>query len=156
MFGPVHHAGYIVTAIEPAEREFTALGYERLLQPKDDPEYQAEIVFLRRKDAARGEPLIELIRPISPQSAVYAHTKESKLQIHHLCFTVDDMAAAVLAAQSARMLRVGQVRPAPAIGGSAICFFFSRAIGLFELVERPAFSSASIPASAEAVRGVSL
>jgi hypothetical protein len=135
-FGPIHHAGYIVTALEPGEQAFAALGYQRVRDPAEDPGYDAEIVFLRRRGAAPGEPLVELIRPKSSQSAVYAHTKESKLQIHHLCFAVDDIAAAVAAARSAKMLQVGQVRPAPAIDGSAICFFFSRAIGLFELVER--------------------
>jgi hypothetical protein len=140
MFGPIHHAGYVVPELEPGERAFAGLGYERLLDPTDDDGYDAEILFLKRKGAAAGEPLIELIRPKSPKSAVYEHTKQSKLQIHHLCFAVDDMSAAIAAARSARMLQVGQARPAPAIGGSAICFFFSRAIGLFELVERPAVS----------------
>jgi len=76
---------------------------------------------------------------------VFAHTKQSKLQIHHLCFEVEDMAGAVAAAQTARMFQIGQVRPAPAIGSSAICFFFSRAIGLLEVVERPPFSPTRLP-----------
>jgi hypothetical protein len=139
MFGPIHHTGYVVTALEPAERQFAALGYERLLDPSDDPGYDVEILFLQRRGAQPGEPLIELIRPRSPQSATYAHTKESKLQIHHVCFVVEDISAAVPAARSAGMFQVGQVRPAPAIGGSAICFLFSRAVGLIELVERPPF-----------------
>ena len=139
MFGPIHHTGYIVTALEPAERQFAALGYERTEGPTDDTGYDVEIVFLQRTGASAGEPLIELIRPRSPQSATYAHTKESKLQIHHVCFTVQDMAASVRAARTAGMFQVGQVRPAPAIGGSAVCFFFARAIGLIELVETPPF-----------------
>ena len=143
MFGAVHHAGYIVRALEPAERHFAALGYRRLFAPVEDPEYGAEIVFLERTGAAPGEPLVELIRPLSPESSVYGHTQRSDLQIHHLCYTVDDMSAALAAVRSARMVQVGNVRPAPAIGGSAICFFFSNAAGLFELVERPPFPVAS-------------
>ena len=139
MFGPIHHAGYIVTSLDAAERHFATLGIERLRDSADDPGYDVEIVFLQRKGAAPGEPLIELIRPKSPQSATYAHTKESKLQIHHLCFSVDDIAAALAAAKGVGMFPVGKVRPAPAIGDSAICFFFSRSIGLVELVERPPF-----------------
>jgi hypothetical protein len=141
MFGFVHHAGYIVRAFEAAERHFEALGYLRLSDPVDDSGYDAEIVFLRRAGAAAGEPLIELIRPKSPESAVYGHTQRNELQIHHLCFAVDDMKQALAAVRSARMVQVGKVRAAPAIGGSAICFFLSNAVGLFELVERPPFAA---------------
>jgi len=139
MFGPIHHVGYIVKTLEPASADFQLLGYRALGPPVDDPAYDAEIVFLRRQGAVSGEPLIELIRPRSERSAVYAHTRESKLQIHHVCFAVDDLAAAVADARRGKLYQVGQQRPAPAFGGSAICFLFSRAIGLFELVERPTF-----------------
>ena len=139
MFGAVHHAGFIVRAFDAAERHFAALGYHRLSEPADDPGYDAEIVFLQRSGAAAGEPLIELIRPRSPQSAVSGHSERNELQIHHLCFAVEDINAALAGVRSARMVQVGKVRPAPAIGGSAICFFFSDAAGLFELVERPPF-----------------
>ena len=143
MFGAIHHAGYIVRAFETAERHFAAIGYRRLGSPVDDQGYDAEIIFLERDGAAPGEPLIELIRPKSPASAVYGHSERNELQIHHLCYAVDDMKAALSAVRAARMVQVGKVRPAPAIGGSAICFFFSDAVGLFELVERPPFPSAA-------------
>jgi hypothetical protein len=147
MVGAVHHAGYIVNALEPAERHFGALGFERLLAPVEDPGYGATIVFLSRRGAAVGEPLIELIQPMSSGSVVHGHAQRNELQIHHLCFAVQDIATASAAIRSARMLQLGDIRPAPAIGGSAICFFFSDAMGLFELVERPPFSSVgpSIP-----------
>jgi methylmalonyl-CoA/ethylmalonyl-CoA epimerase len=139
MFGPIHHVGYIVRTIEPAAADFQRVGY-RLVRPSiDDPAYDAEIVFLRREGAAPGEPLIELIRPRSEQSAVYAHTKESKLQIHHVCFAVDDLKAAVEDARRGKVYQLGAQRPAPAFDGAPICFLFSRPIGFFELVDRPGF-----------------
>jgi methylmalonyl-CoA/ethylmalonyl-CoA epimerase len=139
MYGPVHHVGYIVKAIDLAAADFHLLGYRVVGPPIDDPEYDAEIVFLRRENAAAGEPLIELIRPRSERSAVYAHTTESKLQIHHVCFAVDDLQAAVEDARRGKVYQLGKQRPAPAFGGAPICFLFSRPIGLFELVERPSF-----------------
>jgi methylmalonyl-CoA/ethylmalonyl-CoA epimerase len=139
MYGPVHHIGYIVRAIEPAAADFQLLGYRILGPAIDDPAYDAEIVFLRRDGAAAGEPLVELIRPRSEQSAVHSHTRESKLQIHHVCFAVDDLQAAVADARRGKVYQLGQQRPAPAFGGARICFLFSRPIGLFELVERPSF-----------------
>jgi hypothetical protein len=139
MFGPVHHVGYIVAAIEPAAVDFQLLGYSPIGPAIDDAGYDAEIVFLRRAGAMVGEPLVELIRPRSAQSAVYGHTKESKLQIHHICFAVEDIQAAAAACRRGKVYQVGKQRPAPAFGGALICFLFSRAIGLFELVERPSF-----------------
>ncbi len=139
MYGPIHHVGYIVTAIDPAASDFARLGYRPIAAAVDDLEYDAEIVFLRRERASAGEPLVELIRPRSAQSAVYAHTKESKLQIHHVCFAVDDIAAAAAEARQGKIYQVGKTRPAPAFGGAQICFLFARPIGLFELVERPGF-----------------
>jgi len=139
MFGPIHHVGYVVKAIDASAADFQRIGYRIVAPPVDDPAYDAEIVFLRREGAAPGEPLIELIRPRSEQSAVYAHTKESKLQIHHVCFAVDDLQTAVADAKRAKIYQLGEQRPAPAFGGAPICFLFSRPIGLFELVERPSF-----------------
>ena len=97
--------------------------------PTYDTSCDVEIVFLHRTFSLAGEPLIQLIRPRSPLSATYAHTKESKLQIHHVCFTVQKMGASMRASRTAVMFHVVQVRSAPAIGGSAVCFFFARAIG---------------------------
>lgn len=139
MYGPVHHVGYIVKTIDPAARDFRLLGYQPVGPAIDDLGYDAEIVFLRRDGASPGEPLVELIRPRSDQSAVHAHTKRSTLQIHHVCFAVDDISAAIADARRGKVYQVGRQRPAPAFGGAPICFLFSRPIGLFELVERPAF-----------------
>ena len=137
MFGPIHHVGYIVAAIDPAARDFERLGYRTIGAAIDDPGYDAEIAFLRRDGAASGEPLVELIRPRSAQSAVYAHSKQSKLPIHHVCFAVDDIAASIADVRRAKIYQVGPQRPAPAFNGAQICFLFSLPIGLFELVERP-------------------
>src|SRR5689334_24729251 len=142
MFGPIHHVGYVVGALEPAERNFLDLGYERLGPAIEDAGYDAEIVFLGRSGATSSEPLVELIRPLTELSSVYSHLRESKLQIHHLCFAVDDLPSAIVAARTARFYKVGGMRPAPAIGGRSICFFFGRGVGLFELVERPPFGPA--------------
>ena len=87
--------------------------------------------------------MIELIRPRSEQSAVHAHTKQSKLPIHHICFAVDDISTAIADARQNKMYQVGKQRPAPAFHGASICFLFSLTIGLFELVERPLFGPLS-------------
>jgi methylmalonyl-CoA/ethylmalonyl-CoA epimerase len=138
--GPVHHVGFVVRGIAPTEALFAALGYRRLGDTVDDPEQDAAIVFLARTRAAGGEPLVELISPLSEQSAVYAFSRESRFRIHHLCFAVDNIEAAYAAALATRRVqRVTPIVTAPAIGGRRIVFLFSRETGIFELVERPPF-----------------
>jgi hypothetical protein len=127
-----------VRSIEPTEALFDALGYRRLGDTVDDPRQDAAIPFLRRKDARDGEPLVELICPLSEQSAVYAFSRENRFRIHHLCFAVDDIDAASAATVATRRAqRVTPIVTAPAIGGCRIVFLFSRETGIFELVERP-------------------
>jgi methylmalonyl-CoA/ethylmalonyl-CoA epimerase len=135
----MHHVGYIVRELEPANRYFAALGYEPTDAAAADDYHDAEILFLRRPGQPAGEPLIELIRPRSETSKVYRHTVDSKLQIHHVCYAVDDIAAASAVAKERRFREVQPVIPAQAIAGSRIAFFFAQQIGLIELVERPPF-----------------
>ena len=138
--GPVHHVGFVVRSLPGTEALFAALGYDRVGQIVEDPRQDAAIVFLGRRCAATGEPLVELICPRSEQSPVHAFSRESRFRIHHLCFAVDDIEAATAASVASR--RVHPVTPivaAPAIGDRRIVFLFSRETGLLELVERPPF-----------------
>ncbi|CAN5559350.1 VOC family protein [soil metagenome] len=137
--GPVHHVGFVVRTLEPAETLFGALGYARLADSINDPRQDAEIVFLARSGRVAGEPLIELVRPLSEASPVHAFGVESRMRIHHLCFSVLDIEQASTSLRRRRVTQVMPVVDAPAIGGRRITFFFSRGTGLFELVERPPF-----------------
>jgi methylmalonyl-CoA/ethylmalonyl-CoA epimerase len=137
--GPVHHVGFVVRTIGPTETVFGALGYQRVGDSVEDDRQDAEIVFLARNGVRGGEPLIELIAPRSEASPVAAFARESRFRIHHLCFAVEDMDAALLSMLSRRITLVTPVVEAPAIGGRRIVFLFSRETGLFELVEQPPF-----------------
>ena len=94
---------------------------------------------LARSGALSGEPLIDLIAAAVGQLSVAAFARESRFLIHHLCFAVDDMEAALQPVRERRMSQVTPVVEAPAIGGHRIVFLFSRQTGLLELVERPPF-----------------
>jgi methylmalonyl-CoA/ethylmalonyl-CoA epimerase len=123
----------------PAEAAFGALGYCRVAAIVEDERQDAEILFLARNGAASGEPLVELIVPRSDRSPVAAFARDSRLRIHHLCFAVDDIEAALAPMKASGMSQVAPIVAAPAIGGRRIVFLFSREMGLFELVERPPF-----------------
>jgi hypothetical protein len=139
MFGSIHHVGLVTNDLIRSETHFRALGYARRAEPVDDHTQGVEILFLVRDGAHASEPLIELIRPHSSDSKVYGFTTRNDYPIHHVCFATNDMAASVEVARKQRFGVVQGPVAAPAIGGSAICFFYSLGLGLFELVERPPF-----------------
>jgi catechol 2,3-dioxygenase-like lactoylglutathione lyase family enzyme len=139
VFGRVHHVGFVVDDLAAAERLFAALGYARRGDAVEDGYQRAELVFLERTGANPSEPLIELIRPLDEKARTYEFTKRNQFQIHHLCYATDDIAVAISQARTARFTQVQPVVPAPAIGGSRIAFFYARAVGLVEVVERPPF-----------------
>jgi catechol 2,3-dioxygenase-like lactoylglutathione lyase family enzyme len=139
VFGRVHHVGFVVADLAAAEHLYGALGYARRGDVVEDAYQRAELVFLERNGADKSEPLVELIRPLDETARTYAFTQRNQFKIHHLCYVTEDIAAAVAQARAARFTQVQPVVAAPAIGGSRIAFFYARAVGLFEVVERPAF-----------------
>lgn len=139
MFETIHHTGFVVRDLAAAENRFAALGYTPRAETVEDDYQDAEIVFLKRAGSGSGEPLIELIRPRSEQSRVYEFAVKSKFRIHHVCYSTGNIEAAVKELTAQKFFQVTPVVEAPAIGGSLICFLFSRETGLFEIVERPPF-----------------
>lgn len=139
MFGRVHHVGFVVAELDAAERHFLALGYARRGETVADSYQRAQLVFLVRQGGDASEPLVELIHPVDEQARTHAFTTRNQYQIHHLCYVTEDMSVAIAQARAARFSQVQPVVAAPAIGGSRIAFFYARAVGLFEIVERPAF-----------------
>jgi methylmalonyl-CoA/ethylmalonyl-CoA epimerase len=139
VYDRLHHVGYVVRDLNAAERCFAALGYVRRGDVVRDSYQGADLLFLCRSNALPGEPLVELIHPIDETSKTYAFTTRNEYQIHHTCYATEDLASACEEALRRKFVRVQKPVPAPAIGGSLIAFFYARAIGLFELVERPPF-----------------
>jgi methylmalonyl-CoA/ethylmalonyl-CoA epimerase len=82
-----------------------------------------------------GVPL-EAVEPIGDDSPVSASLRKG-MRLIHLCFRVPDLDAAAAAARSHGLLQVSQPVPAAAFDGRKIVWFFSRVMGLFELVEAP-------------------
>ncbi len=139
MLGRVHHVGFIVVDLPTAEQHFAGLGYVRRGDAVADNYQRAELLFLARQGADPSEPLVELIRPLDEHARTHAFKRRNQFQIHHLCYVTEDIDAAISQARAARFSQVQPVVEAPAIGGSRIAFFYARSVGLFELVERPAF-----------------
>ncbi|MCU0306219.1 MAG: methylmalonyl-CoA epimerase [Thermoleophilia bacterium] len=127
----IHHVGYVVEDIDaalPVYRERFGMD----VQVRETlPEQQVEAVLL-----GSGPGHVELIRPTAPDGGVARFLERRGPGMHHVAFSVPDLAAALdeLAAGGAELIdRV----PRRGLGGHLVAFIHPRSSGgvLTELVE---------------------
>ena len=125
------HVGVAVPSIEDALEIYEALGLA---------EQKREIVAGQQVTVAFlpvGESRIELLEPTSPDSPVAKFLQKRGAGIHHLCFAVDDIEAA-LADLAQRGFRLIHQTPVPGADGKRVAFLHPEAGGgvLIELSEK--------------------
>ncbi|MFI5300502.1 MAG: VOC family protein [Polyangiales bacterium] len=125
-----HHVGLIVRELEPALDWWMTLGY-LASEIFDDPIQRARIVLLTRP----REPMIELVCPNDAESPSFSWIKRVKAGPFHTCFEVPTLEPALASLDDAGFSIVMEPVPAIAFGGRRVCFTWSRASGLLELVE---------------------
>ena len=131
MIGRIDHLGIAVRSI--AERT----GFWSTALELGEP--HVEDVFSERVRVAMlqvGESRIELLEPTSEDSVIARFLDDRGEGVHHVCFAVSDIEAALgrLLAEGARV--VGEA-PRPGAGGSRVAFLHPRSAGgvLIELKE---------------------
>jgi methylmalonyl-CoA/ethylmalonyl-CoA epimerase len=127
----IDHLGVAVTSIDDALGVYRALGIV---------EEGREEVASQKVVAAFlpvGESRIELLEPTSPDSPVAKFLARRGEGIHHVCFAVEDLDAA-LADLSARGFRLVHREGVPGAGGKRVAFLHPEAGHgvLIELAER--------------------
>jgi methylmalonyl-CoA/ethylmalonyl-CoA epimerase len=131
MFGRIDHIGVAVDDLDEA----VALYSERLgmpVQHRETVEEQGvEAVLL-----GVGESHVELLRPLSPDSAVGRYLERNGPGLHHVAYGTDDIASALDAVRAAG-LRLIDEQPRTGIRGSRVAFLHPKSTGgvLTELVE---------------------
>lgn len=85
-----------------------------------------------------GEPTIELLEPVDEKSPVVKTLDKNGVSPYHICYVVDDIEAAVKELRLQKFVALGRPVEAVAFRGSKVCFLYSKAAGLIELVEAPA------------------
>jgi methylmalonyl-CoA/ethylmalonyl-CoA epimerase len=85
-----------------------------------------------------GESHVELLRPLSPDTAVGRFLARSGPGLHHVAYGTDDIDSALEAVRGAG-LRLNDERPRIGIRGSRVAFLHPKSTGgvLTELVEAP-------------------
>jgi methylmalonyl-CoA/ethylmalonyl-CoA epimerase len=111
----IDHIGVAVVSIEGALPVYRALGLEESRR-EEVPAQKVVTAFL-----PAGESSIELLEPTSEDSPVARFLKKRGPGIHHICFAVQDIEAAVrdLAGKGFRLINE---RPAPGADGKKIVF----------------------------------
>jgi lactoylglutathione lyase/methylmalonyl-CoA/ethylmalonyl-CoA epimerase len=103
MIKKVDHIGSAVHSIEKAREPYEAIGLV-VTRIVDVPTRPLRVAFLPVGDAD-----VELLEPTSADSDVARYLKECGEGIHHICFEVDDVDAAVAAAKAKGMRLVDEV-----------------------------------------------
>lgn len=128
----LHHVGYVVADIA-AESVVLAegLGYHLVTEIIHDPLQEALVRFLRLPG---DRAFLELVCPDGPQSPLQ-RALDRGVTLHHLCYAVADIRAALAALRSRGMSLVRKPLPAVAFRGNLIAWVLRRDRLLVELVE---------------------
>lgn len=128
-----HHLGLAVRRPQEAEAFLTAMGYqlgEAVLDPGQN-------VHLKMCNHAT-EPDVEIIWPASAGGPIDGMTQRHPAGIiYHVCYTTDDLVAALAALEKAglRVVCVSPPKPAPLFGGRPVSFYNIVGMGLIEILE---------------------
>lgn len=137
----LHHLGFVVASISASADEFAeCMGAQWNGQIIHDPLQQVRVTFLVPSDLRN--PVFELVEPADPASPVTRFVKQGG-GLHHICYEVDGLEAALNAARAAHFVIVSSPKPAVAFNGRKIAWVFSRNRLLVEFLERAAAGNES-------------
>lgn len=130
----LHHAGFIVHDIATAMPGFVrSMGATWDGSIYEDPLQKAKVAFLVTRP---GEPQIELVEPVGPDSPVSNFLRERGGGLHHLCYEVDDLERHMAEMKSRGALIAKRPKPAVAFGGRPIAWMLTAEKLLLEFLER--------------------
>ena len=129
----LHHVAIAVPSLAEARAAYeTALGLSAT-EVEHVADQKVNVLVLHA-----GRQRIELVEPASPDSPISAFLAKRGGGLHHLAWSVDDVAAAIarLRASGVRMI---DDAPRPGAHGTKIAFVHPKSTGgvLMELVEEP-------------------
>ncbi|MCO4770380.1 MAG: methylmalonyl-CoA epimerase [Deltaproteobacteria bacterium] len=132
MIKRIHHVAIAVADLDEGEAAWGPHGIGLPAEGREDVASQKTSVAM----FPVGESRIELIQPMSEDSAVAKHLAKRGPGIHHICMEVDDLRAE-MARLKAAGLRFTSDEPAPGAHGSLVAFVHPKSTGgvLLELNE---------------------
>lgn len=128
-----HHLGLAVRQPGQATALVAVLGY-RMAETVFDPEQNVYLAICSHDT----EPTIEIIWPGETKGPVHNLTKHHPAGvIYHVCYSTDDLGAALAGLEKAglRVICVSPPKPATLFGGRKVSFYNVSGIGLMEILE---------------------
>jgi len=130
--GPLDHVAIAVHDIDAAAGRYRVLGAE--LTYREVVEGQGvEVAFLQ----VPGTTTIELVCPTSEKSPIVRFLQSRGESLHHICFRVADIDAALAAARDAGLRLIDEV-PRNGARGSRIAFIHPEVMGVLVELKQPA------------------
>lgn len=134
MIKRIHHVAIAVSDLDASAAAWGPDGIGLPEEGREDVPSQATRVAM----FPVGESRIELVHPMSEDSAIAKHLSKRGAGIHHICFEVDDLRAE-MERLKASGLRFTSDEPSPGAHGSLVAFVHPKSTGgvLLELNEFP-------------------
>ncbi len=127
-----HHIGVATNNLDKAIRLYSDLGYNmENTNVVYDPIQKVKIAFMDKD----GAPLTELLEPHGENSPVENILKKNGASPYHTCYEVPSLKTSLAEMQALKFIQIIEPTPAVAFNNRLICFFYSKSIGLIELLE---------------------
>ena len=125
------HIGIAVEDLDAAIKTYRALGF-RPESIDDVPGFGVKVAFL-----PLGDGNIELVQPVSDDSAMAKFLTKKGPGFHHICLRVEDIRAELARVQGLGV-QVVDTEPRPGAHGALVAFLHPKSTGgvLVELVQR--------------------
>lgn len=130
--GPLDHVAIAVHDIDAAADRYRVLG-AKLTHREVVTGQGVEVAFLE----VPGTTTIELVCPTSEESPIVRFLHSRGESLHHICFRVHDIDAALAAARAAGLRLIDEV-PRDGAKGSRIAFIHPQAMGVLVELKQPA------------------
>jgi methylmalonyl-CoA/ethylmalonyl-CoA epimerase len=127
------HVGIAVRSLAERVPLYRDLLGVPLAREEDVPTERVRVAFL-----GNGETHVELLEPMNGEGPIAQFLEKRGEGVHHLCFEVDDIEAALDHLRAEGIALVGEA-PRPGAGGCKVAFLHPKTTGgvLIELTEKP-------------------
>lgn len=127
----LHHYGFATANLQASADAYSSLGYEKVTEVITDPIQNVKLLFLQR----RGEPLVELVEPLSAASPVSNILQKNGPTLYHSCYEVSDIEETIKDLRKKGFVVIVKPVAAIAFDNRPISFLYNKHIGLIELLQ---------------------
>ncbi|PCI88337.1 MAG: methylmalonyl-CoA epimerase [Hyphomicrobiales bacterium] len=133
MIGKLNHVAIAVANLDEAVKTYSQSLGAKVSPPQDLPEHGVRVVFVELPNSK-----IELLSPLGPESPIAAFlAKNPTGGMHHICYEVADIQAAITKLQADGVRILGDGKPKIGAHGNPVIFMHPKDMGgvLIELEE---------------------